>query len=911
MVRTSIRVAVRTRPEHPGHANVGEQACASRFMYSFDATEKTVTVNPPQAALRNLSANQGTVEKQDWASARDARSTTNTENNYSTGSRTASVSSQQARASNNSLRFRVDEVLHESSQHQVFETCALDVVTAALQGINGAIIAYGQTGAGKTYTMQGNENSRSQRGLIPRTLSYLFEQLEKRRNKHNVRVHLSYCEIYNEKLIDLLKYRDPTRGHAEAPAASHRQVSQPPLTSRSCSTTAARRGGPNLSPSRDFREQGQLPFLNSNLRDRNNTQESLRVVDDGFGGSFVLGLSRVRVSHELEALRNFERGNRLRCISSHNLNFESSRSHAILTIFVEQDTDNNTIVSTEITAPPLAGSAQFMQSGATSISSSQLPDMSASTVLRSKIHLVDLAGCERVWKTGNEGKLLRESGHINRSLSFLVNVVMALQQKPAPVPVASSSTWATPGGKKGTAFGSASSAVTGVSLRSGRRNEAYASSSSLGHSTRGQLRQGAVDVAARVDKVGHVPYRSSKLTHLLRDSLGGNSRTVLIANIWPSIDHMEETVSTMRFATRMRQVETDVTPNECTNPGILIKKYQEEILQLRREVSFLLKNSQLPTRGSCPRGQSSSSAPLPENEDDIKLAMRRTAEHIPESYKHRERRQAASTNFCSDNVQEENDSFCGASQEEETASAQRRIARRLRKVRRAMAKLDDESRNGSAADFTRDDPGPSSQRDRSSHLERDRLKEATGGDSGCDRAGRGSIRVVDENVESSQSCERRLKRTPRRAKTQPHESELQCFPTDAVGRQSPVCVAARRPGRQSGEEQRGDMERRHRAVSDGSTGSRRGLRRAKSPQPRPDVLETDMRARSCQVSETESDQGVGEDETTGGVSLGFASSAPAEEGGGDCSTIQDQAKSRDSIDRKKQVRNKCPLTSRH
>lgn len=52
----------------------------------------------------------------------------------------------------------------------------------------------------------------------------------------------------------------------------------------------------------------------------------------------------------------------------------------------------------------------------------------------------------------------------------------------------------------------------------------------------------------------HVPYRQSKLTNLLKDSIGGNCKTLMIANVWPEPDHIEETISTFKFATWMMKV---------------------------------------------------------------------------------------------------------------------------------------------------------------------------------------------------------------------------------------------------------------------------------------------------------------------------------------------------------------------
>jgi kinesin family protein 6/9 len=66
-----------------------------------------------------------------------------------------------------------------TKQDAVFESVARDVIDNCLNGYNGTIFAYGQTGSGKTYTMTGGERYED-RGIIPRTLSYIFKQIEQR-----------------------------------------------------------------------------------------------------------------------------------------------------------------------------------------------------------------------------------------------------------------------------------------------------------------------------------------------------------------------------------------------------------------------------------------------------------------------------------------------------------------------------------------------------------------------------------------------------------------------------------------------------------------------------------------------------------------------------------------------------------
>ena len=74
-------------------------------------------------------------------------------------------------------------------------------------------------------------------------------------------------------------------------------------------------------------------------------------------------------------------------------------------------------------------------------------------------------------------------------------------------------------------------------------------------------------------KRDHVPYRQSKLKNMLTNSIGGNCYTILVANVWPEADHIEEILSPLRFATRMKQVENAPHVNEKADQVLLIKRY--------------------------------------------------------------------------------------------------------------------------------------------------------------------------------------------------------------------------------------------------------------------------------------------------------------------------------------------------
>lgn len=165
--------------------------------------------------------------------------------------------------------------------------------------------------------------------------------------------------------------------------------------------------------------------------------------------------------------------------------------------------------------------------------------------VQSKLTLVDLAGSERVSKTRSEGVVLREAGHINKSLHMLEQVgvgggvegggcralwlVHDPRQKQRAACFARAAMHAAPLYVSMCCSGRA--ALCGCQLMAA-------------------LFLGWHQVVLAVNERGreHVPYRSSKLTHVLKDALGGNCRTVLVANLWGAKGQLEESLSTCRWA---------------------------------------------------------------------------------------------------------------------------------------------------------------------------------------------------------------------------------------------------------------------------------------------------------------------------------------------------------------------------
>ena len=170
-------------------------------------------------------------------------------------------------------------------------------------------------------------------------------------------------------------------------------------------------------------------------------------------------------------------------------------------------------------------------------------------VQTSKLHLVDLAGSECVGKTGAEGVTLDEAKVINRSLFTLAKVVHALSEGGAAK-----------GGASGSGDGEGREDDEALTVDNNHNNAAIgaaAEGDALGGRTTARQaapsqRTKGLPPPPQQQPLQHIPYRDSKLTRLLQDSLGGNARTAILVCCSPCISHAAETLSTLRFAMRAK-----------------------------------------------------------------------------------------------------------------------------------------------------------------------------------------------------------------------------------------------------------------------------------------------------------------------------------------------------------------------
>lgn len=112
----------------------------------------------------------------------------------------------------NKKMFTYDAVYDSSSSQQaIYDEVVRPLVSSVLEGFNGCVFAYGQTGTGKTYTMEGIRNDQEKKGIIPRAFEQIWSHINRAKNMTFL-VAVSYLEIYMEELRDLLK---PNNNHLE------------------------------------------------------------------------------------------------------------------------------------------------------------------------------------------------------------------------------------------------------------------------------------------------------------------------------------------------------------------------------------------------------------------------------------------------------------------------------------------------------------------------------------------------------------------------------------------------------------------------------------------------------------------------------------------------------------------------
>ncbi|KAG7384087.1 hypothetical protein PHYPSEUDO_003002 [Phytophthora pseudosyringae] len=205
----------------------------------------------------------------------------------------------------------VDAETRRPNQELIFNEIGQSAIEAAFQGFNCTMLAYGQTGSGKTHTMVGDQSAEG-KGVIPRVCEALFREIDARRDKEAAgqegqedadakrtiySAHVSYCEIYKEKVNDLLD-----------------------------TETSLEKRRPS------FTTQTQSADADASAR------RTLRVREHPVTGPFVEGLSARSVTSYADIAEEMLAGEKLRTVASTLMNAVSSRSHAVFTITFTQTT---------------------------------------------------------------------------------------------------------------------------------------------------------------------------------------------------------------------------------------------------------------------------------------------------------------------------------------------------------------------------------------------------------------------------------------------------------------------------------------------------------------------------------------------------------------------------------------------
>ena len=241
---------------------------------------------------------------------------------------------------------------------KVYDSCAKRLVRRVMEGYHGTVFAYGMTGTGKTFSMQGTASSP---GVIPLAITDIFSYIRETPNREFL-LRVSYLEIYNEKIYDLLSV-SVTSGFGHGHGG----------------------GGGGGAAAASATAQ----------------QEEIKLREDSKRGVYASPLKEEIVQSPTQLLRVIARGDLARRTSSTQYNVRSSRSHAVVQIVVE------------------SRERQLAQTGRESKRAGLVPG----GVRVSTLSLIDLAGSERAAESKERRQ---EGAHINKSLLTLGTVIARL-----------------------------------------------------------------------------------------------------------------------------------------------------------------------------------------------------------------------------------------------------------------------------------------------------------------------------------------------------------------------------------------------------------------------------------------------------------------------------------------------------
>jgi len=265
----------------------------------------------------------------------------------------------------NIYSFNFDKIFPPTStQKEIYEDGAKNIIDSVLSGYNGTIIAYGQTGSGKTYTMEGKIGDETTKGIIPRMIEHIFNYIY---NNEYIEflLKVSIIEIYQEKIRDLL----------------------------------------NLNKSKNIN--------NSNLNIR----------EDNLKGIYIEGLSEYYVCSPEEIISLLEIGNNNRAQSFTNMNEHSSRSHFIFILKIFQNNrKEETSKNSKLFLVDLAGSEKVSKSGVEgqTLEEAKIINKSLTTLGRVINNLTDGKSIHIPYRESKLTRVLQESLGGNSKTSLII-----------------------------------------------------------------------------------------------------------------------------------------------------------------------------------------------------------------------------------------------------------------------------------------------------------------------------------------------------------------------------------------------------------------------------------------------------------------------------------------------------------
>ncbi|TNN65464.1 Kinesin-like protein KIF6 [Liparis tanakae] len=400
-------------------------------------------------------------------------------------------------------KFRFLKVFDQAvKQEDIFENIAKPVADSVLAGYNGTVFAYGQTDSGKTFTITGGAERYSDRGIIPRTLSYLFQRVSQFQPLLDFQfqplldfqfqplldfqfqplLDFQFQPLLDFQLQPLLNFQfqplldfqfQPLLDFQFQPLLDFqlqplllrllaaRSDAQPPVCYAPQDSSMVYTI--HISYLEIYNEMGYDLLDSRHEASRLEDLPKVLIMEDPDQNIHLRNLSLQQSANEEEALNLLFLGDTNRIIAETPMNQASTRSHCIFTVHMCRR------------------------------------EPGSATLRRSKLNLVDLAGSDRVSKTSLNGQLLTEAKYINLSLHYLEQVIIALSEKSR----------------------------------------------------------------------SHIPYRNSMLTSVLRDSLGGNCMTTMIATMSVDKRNLDESISTCRFAQRVALIKNEAVLNEELDPALI------------------------------------------------------------------------------------------------------------------------------------------------------------------------------------------------------------------------------------------------------------------------------------------------------------------------------------------------------